>query len=136
MSIMIEKFGDEYLDLSKARQVTVEDRGDDAIFVKIVWDSGDFDRFKGETAKAIQSWLNPKDFNPDPVAQINQDSLIELLEISAPTFRRWRAALGFRVKRYYSDSEKAAFLDLKNRLEDKEGFDEAVSAVIAYHFSD
>ncbi|MCT7955705.1 hypothetical protein [Laspinema palackyanum] len=132
---MIEKFGDEYLDLSKARQITVEDRGYDTIFAQIAWDGGDFDRFKGETAKAIQSWLNPKDFDPDPVAQINQNSLIELLEISTQTFRRWHAALGFRVKRYYSDSEKAAFLDLKNRLEDTEGFDEAVNAVIAYHFS-
>lgn len=127
---MLEKFGDEYLDLSKARQVTVEDRGDDAIFVQIVWDSGDFDRFRGETAKAIQSWLNPKDFDPDPGTQIDQDSLVKLLDVSLRTFQRWRSALGFRVKRYYSTHEKNVFFDLKRRLEDKQGFESAIADII------
>lgn len=134
---MLEKFGEIYLDLSKAREVRVEElAGGDGVFVQIVWASGDFDRYRGETAKALRSFLNSTNFDPDPVPKIDQDSLIELLETSAPTFRRWRAALGFQAKRYYLDSEKSAFLDLKNRLEDKEGFEEAVKAVIAYHFSD
>lgn len=62
--------------------------------------------------------------------RFSQDSLVESLDISLRTFQRWRAALGIKVKRYYSDFEKGIFFNLKNRLEDKESFDDAVSTIL------
>lgn len=63
--------------------------------------------------------------------RFSQDSLVESLNVSLRTFQRWRAALKIKIKRYYSVEEKAEFFKLKNRLEDKEGFNEAINAILA-----
>lgn len=63
--------------------------------------------------------------------RFSQDSLVESLNVSLRTFQRWRAALKIKIKRYYSTEEKTEFFKLKNRLEDKEGFNEAINAILA-----
>ena len=132
MTDSIQKFGETYLNLSHIRQITFEERaGGESLICIVNWSDGTGDRFRGETAKALLNYLDP-DVNNDPEfsGKIDQNSLVKMLGVSAPTFRRWRSALGIQVKKYYSESEELAFYELKNRLEDKDSFEEAVYTVI------
>lgn len=60
---------------------------------------------------------------------MNQSELIEILGISKPSFRRWRAGLGIEAKESYSEDDQQQFLDLKERLDSKEKFRDAIAAI-------
>jgi hypothetical protein len=60
---------------------------------------------------------------------MNQSQLIQILEISKPSFRRWRAGLGIAAKDTYSEDEQQQFLDLKERLDSGEKFRDAIAAI-------
>lgn len=60
---------------------------------------------------------------------MNQSELIEILGISKPSFRRWRTGLGIEAKESYSEEEQQQFLDLQERLDSKEKFQDAIAAI-------
>jgi len=58
---------------------------------------------------------------------MKQNELIELLGISASSFRRWRAGLGVATKDEYLDSEVELFQSLKAKLDEGLGFNDALA---------
>lgn len=72
MNDSIEKFGERYLNISHLREISFEDATDGEIVVaNVVWHDGSFERFRGETAKALHSFFDPKtDNGPGDVRKI------------------------------------------------------------------
>lgn len=60
---------------------------------------------------------------------MDQSQLIELLGLSASSFRRWRSGLGITPKDSYPEDEQQQFLDLKDYLDQGIGFKEAVAKI-------
>lgn len=60
---------------------------------------------------------------------MDQSTLIETLDISDSSFRRWRKALGIPAKDSYSEEEQQKFLDLKDLIESGEKFRDAIAAI-------
>lgn len=60
---------------------------------------------------------------------MDQSELIEILGISPSSFRRWRGDLGISVRDRYSEEEQQQFLDLKERLDSKEKYRDAIAAI-------
>lgn len=60
---------------------------------------------------------------------MEQSQLIELLGLSASSFRRWRLSLGLTPKESYNEEEQQQFSDLKDYLDQGIGFKEAVAKV-------
>ena len=71
MTDSIQKFGETYLNLSHIRQITFEERaGGESLVCIVNWSDGTGDRFRGETAKALLTYLDPQINLPETTCQI------------------------------------------------------------------